>query len=192
MGHHNTSIKMNLKLIAFIAFLAIGTNLFAQKELKNKNWKVGVEKDIDGTKLKRLEGENENKITTNLSFQNQTQLYDRLKKKKSDGGIGGDKYKREMKRYHDFAKGGLVQLYLERESEPGGNLKNFKIEIQNMDGEVLHSKKMKSKSPKLISGSHAWKNQGFFWINKVIPKPFIVIINETNGDILRSYKFEVN
>jgi hypothetical protein len=172
----------NTILIFTLSFISIG--LLAQKNVnKDPNWEVGEVKIFNENKIKRAEGANHKETITNITYQTLKQLIEKV----NSGNLRGDAKKNQIKKFKEYAPGGMIIFYINRPTSEEANLKNYTLTIKDNTGKEIYKRTYKDKVPKANSKEGGFYISTNLQIKYKINQPFIVEIFD--GKTL--YKFEV-
>lgn len=176
-------------LTFFITFTLFIFSLTAQKAIdKNPDWKVGAIKTFKENKIKRVEGTNAGKTITNITYRSLKQLIAEV----NEGSLRGDAKKKQIKKHKDYAKGGIVVFYINREKASAANLKNYTLIAKDNSGKEIYKRTYKDRAAKANDKIGGWDNSKNFEIKEDVEKPFIIEIHEKLSTGKSSvYTFEI-
>lgn len=164
-----------MKFHFFALTILLSCALLAQDDHKNADWAPGVVKTFDGNAIYREEGTNKESEITNIKYTSAEQMIEEIEAKAKKQGWEKSKLKTEVERYSVHAKGGIIELYIQRAKMEEGNTSLYTIAITSLDGKEIQTKPLKTKQAK-ADQSGAYKNQGFMWIAEEIEHPFVVSV----------------
>lgn len=172
------------QITLIIALFFVVFTTYAQKKIdKDPNWKVGEIKTFRENQIKRIEGENNGKSVTNITYQTLKQLIDNV----NSGKLRGDAKKKQLKNFKDYAPGGMVIFYVNRATAAAANLKNFTLIVKDKTGKEIYKRTYKDKAAKTNSKDGGYYISTNLQVKYKVEKPFIIELND--GKTL--YKFEV-
>jgi hypothetical protein len=176
-------------LIVTALFLFATYSIQAQKAInKDPNWKVGSIITQNENNIKRIEGENVKGSITNISYKSLKQLIAQV----NNGKTRGDAKKNQLKKFKDYAPGGMVVFYFNRDKEAQVNLDKYTFIIKDNSGKEIYKRAYKNKTGKVDNKNGGWYNSSNLQIKYKVSPPFTVEIQEkTASDKIALYKFEV-
>jgi hypothetical protein len=184
-----------MRNISFFIAIIITTVSFGQinDEMYESKWKIGQEKEINGVKIKRLEGKNESGIT-NVVYHPLANLLKKIDKDAETEMWTPEQKQKKIDLYNTSFKGGRIDLYIERSTIGAANTEYFTIIIKDSkDSLELFRQDLKSKIPSVPSrGSEYWSNyKGTNITQSLTGKFYIYIIDKLGNDENKKFKFEV-
>jgi len=180
-----------MKNCIFLSLLTLLTfSLTAQKAIdKNPEWKVGEVKSFKENNIKRVEGSNAGQTVTNITYRTLKQLIEEV----NSGKLRGDAKKKQLKKYKDYAKGGIVVFYINREKANAANLKNYTLIVKDNSKKELYKRIYKDRPAKANAKTGGWSNSKNFEIKVPVEKPFTIEIQEKLASGKSSvYTFEIS
>ncbi len=177
------------------------TALFAQiisfgqinNDLMKDGWKPNKEKEIYGNAILRLEGKNDKRGITNIGYRTLKQVLKDIKTLSENEMWTSEKKERELTTHETIAAGGMIDLYITRQTINEANTDVFTVIINDENGKEVFRKVLKDDIPEAPSSANS-----FWWNYTSIPiKPLlngkyhIYIIDKLGGDNTK-FKFEIN
>ncbi|MCI5057950.1 MAG: hypothetical protein MRY83_17685 [Flavobacteriales bacterium] len=176
------------KLFSISSLLLLTIGLFSQSMIREADWSVGSAKALtDGKQIIRTNGENGESGITNVTYQSPEVMIEKAKADAKTGNWNKSKLNSKLEEYKSRAKGGMLQLYIERSSMAGSNSQNFTVEVKKGD-KLIQSKTMRNKAGKEAKGSY--KNEGLMWLKEEIETPFEVYVKEKDSETVTSFQIK--
>ncbi|MCO6500978.1 MAG: hypothetical protein J5I47_11485 [Vicingus serpentipes] len=180
-----------MKHLAVLFLLSFFTlSITAQNAIdKDADWKVGEVKIFKENKIKRIEGANSGHTITNITYRDLKQLIDEV----NDGSLRGDAKKKQIKKHKDYAQGGIVVFYINRESANAANLKNYTLIAKDNSRKELYKRVYKDRPAKENAKNGGWSNSKNFELKVEVEKPFTIEIQEKlSSGKTANYIFEIS
>jgi hypothetical protein len=177
-----------MKKIIFPLFLTfLLSNVFSQSMIREADWSVGSAKALSsGQQIVRTNGDNGASSITNITYQSADVMIDKAKTDAKKGNWNKDKLNRKLEEYKSRAKGGMIQLYIERSNEAAANSQNFTVEVKKGD-KSIQSKQMRNMAGKSAKGGN-YKNEGLMWIRTELEAPFQIFVQEEGSETITSFE----
>ncbi|MEI8138122.1 MAG: hypothetical protein WCH21_12430 [Bacteroidota bacterium] len=183
-----------MKKITITTLTMLITTLFfgqIDDELTKAKWKIGKDKVIYETTIKRLEGNNDAGGVTNVGYETFDKLIAKTTKKADSEMWTPEKKEKMLDLYQRASQGGMVYLYINRLTIGAANLKYFTVIIKDStDSKEILRQELDDKIPNVPSGNDYWWNYSSIPIpEKIAGKFYIYIIDKLGGDN-NKFKFE--
>jgi hypothetical protein len=166
-------------------------NSYSQAIYRDAAWEIEELKEINGTHIKRLQGENSSAKITNIGYQTNHQLVQDLKKRKSEGRVTGDRYQKDLQKINDYAGGGIIQLFITRESEEAADTRWFSAVVKDKKGNTVYKNDFSVLKAKEIDGADGWRNEVVMYCKSEFFLPVTIEITDKYKGENTIYIFEV-
>lgn len=142
---------------------------------------------IKGYSVKKLSGKHKYGGVTKIEYKSLAQLIDEVKVQSEKEMWQDGKLESTIDVYKRAWKGGLVKMYIERNTIGAANTDMFSIIIKDTDENELHRAELENNIPNYSSDD--WWNFGYAYIEERIKTPFYVYVVDKLEDA--PFKFEV-
>lgn len=177
-------------LLFFMSALMYGQ---FDKNLTKAKQKPEKEKTVYNNDILRHKGKNDIGGVLNIGYQTSEQAIAKIKEKAKKEMWETEKEKESISTYDEYAKGGIIHLYLTRLTIDAANTEWFTVIVKDSsDSNEILRKELRSDIPnRPSSGSDYWWNYATIYLNdKVDENFFIYVIDELKSDN-NKFKFEV-
>ncbi len=183
-------MKSPALIVSFIALIT--GNITAQKELSIANWQKGETKKIYNHNIQKFDVLNTQNNITNISYQSAEEMVEKVKKEAKDGNWEKNKTDQQLDQYRVHAKGGIIQLFVVRESEIASNLSHFTIKIYKDEKEIQKKTLKNANGKKSSNFAPNFENTNFMWLAEPIKTPFeIHVLEALESGETTLHKFKV-
>ncbi|MBN2747366.1 MAG: hypothetical protein JXR34_11630 [Bacteroidales bacterium] len=168
-----------MRKIIFITLIFISSFCYGQVDEKftNTNWRIGETKIIFDNGINRIEGENYEGVSTNVGYKSRKQFIEEIKNKAEEEMWESDKLTNRLILIEEYAKGGVLSLFIQRGSITSANNENFTVIIKNSKNKEVFRKQLEYDLPELPnSKERVWWNFATIFIPEVIKDDFTVYI----------------
>lgn len=178
-------------------FALIYLNSFAQTDsITNASWKVGTTKEINGTTILRVSGANNDTMgVTNISYSDYKQIINDVNATAVAENWSEERKQLFLKSYESTAKGGRINLYIERKSITAGDFKNFTIVVKRVLGKTMesevYSEVLKKDVPDFLKTKKNYSNSTSILLNDPNLGKIVIYVIEGTGPKKHEFKFEL-
>jgi hypothetical protein len=178
-------------------FILICINSFAQTDsITNPNWNVGTAKGINGTSIFRVSGANNDTLgVTNISYLDYRQIVNDVNAKAAAENWSEERKQLFLKSYESTAKGGKIELYIERKTITAGDFKNFTIVVKRVLGKTMESEVyteiLKKDVPDFSKTTKKYFNSTSILLNDPNLGKIVIYVIEGTGPKKHEFKFEL-
>jgi uncharacterized protein YheU (UPF0270 family) len=183
-----------------LLFICVSTFIFGQQDeaLYTRIWPEGQTVKIFGHDVLRVFGEQYNRYSdnntfipiTNVAYQTQDQIIEEIKEEGKKSSWSEKKLDKELNKIKQNAAGGMVVLYLRRNSQDAANTKWYTITVRDKDEKVLFKKTLSWQVPNMEDFDQ-WSNTAYIDIDIPLTIPFYIYVSQLQMSNINDYKFEI-
>ena len=156
-------------------------------------WPINETKYFDDILITRAGGVNTEIGVTNITYDTQRKLLLDLKYRVKNDGMSRDRHDKYAERYKRKASGGILHVFLTRNSFDSANMDHYEVYIYNKKGYEMFHQAYSNQIPKTYAEEtdYMWKNEGKMMIMPDLYLPVTIEVIDMSGEEDVKHQFRI-